>query len=138
MVAAGSLLLTGCLDDSTDDRTATDETEPPEPLEESTADGSSTHTIQVSLEGHVPEDVDVLEAEQATDNEYVAQALEEASEAYEDGMEANLGDDEWEVLGFVTADEMDGVEETLGSSARYVEYHGVTYRVSYIVFSLET
>ncbi|MHC3439238.1 hypothetical protein ACYJ1Y_14385 [Natrialbaceae archaeon A-gly3] len=76
IVATGSILFTGCLDDSTDDRTATDETEP----------------------------------------------LEEASEAYEDGMEANLDDD----------------EETLGSSARYVEYDGVTYRVSYIVFSLET
>lgn len=87
--------------------------------------------LRASLPGSVPEDVAVADAETDgyTENEHVAELLERAKRAYEDRTEIELESDESKRLARISREDID-VGASLDGDGTYVEYEGVTYRLS--------
>ncbi|ELZ00051.1 hypothetical protein [Natrialba asiatica] len=130
-LGATAALSAGCLSASDD---------PQKPANDEGGTTRPTESIlQVSVEEDVPADIDPVDAVDAglTENDRIAAALDDASDAYEDGMADDFGERGFRVLASVSADADDAPAE-LESGARFVEYEGVVYLVSYVEFSIET
>lgn len=137
-VGATIALLAGCLSASDDPGESSDgEAKSTQSAESDQHESAESH-LQVSVEEHVPDEIDPVDAVDAglTETDRIAAALDEASDAYEVGMEDDLDERGHRILASVSGD-LDGIPDELESEMLYVEYEGVVYLLSYIRISIE-
>ncbi|OIB58605.1 hypothetical protein [Natrialba sp. SSL1] len=141
-IGTAGILLAGCLgaaDESQDPATG-EEATTTSPESDLSRPESSTPILQVSINADVPDDIDPIDAVDAglTEHEQVAAVLAEASDAYEAGMEDDLGEPGFQVLASVSGGfDPDELPAVLESGAEYVTYEDVVYFVAVVEFSLE-